>query len=465
MGSPHKVLYDIHRAMSELGPSLDPGDAGTINCERYHDRYSLVSAGAETRTLAQPTAYGQRVLIDMRTDGGDITMTVTGGFDEAGNTSLTFDDVGQYIELESVAVSTTAFQWRVVGYDGVAGPAVDMGSGSFSSISSSGNLTFSAAADIVMPAATAAALEVSDGTTKFLAFDTRVTTVGVTTVAIDISDYTLASASGAVATAFGIAAHTLNYTGTTQVTTQVDTVSIGARSLVGAASVTVDEANSLHAVPPTEGSMVTLTAASAIRISNAGGTPTNQYGIYIEDLTSGATADVGVYIAGADTYAIHVASADPVHLGTAGTATGVLQMAGATSGVVTMTVADAAGTWSLTLPTGDGCCGQQLATNGSGVTSWTAAASLSQYKDVGDELDPAYALERILATPVHRFRYKKDAENSTGDFDTEYTGIMGDSAPELMHYNGTIFSPVSAHGYTAGAIKALEARIRQLEQN
>lgn len=181
----------------------------------------------------------------------------------------------------------------------------------------SGNVDFSAAAsDIVFKAATAAALELSDGTTKYYAIDSRVTTVGVTTHALDISDYTLASAAGAVATGLSLAAHTLNLTGNTQVTTQVDTVVLGARTIAGdgiPGAVTVDEANTLLAVAPTEGANAVLTAASAVRILNAGGTPVSQYGLYIEDLTVGATNDVGIYIAGSDTAAIYVA-ADPVRL-------------------------------------------------------------------------------------------------------------------------------------------------------
>lgn len=50
--------------------------------------------------------------------------------------------------------------------------------------------------------------------------------------------------------------------------------------------------------------------------------------------------------------------------------TGKYTMAGVTSGLVAVQVADAAGTWSLTLPTTDGNSGEALLTDGSGVTSW-----------------------------------------------------------------------------------------------
>ena len=56
--------------------------------------------------------------------------------------------------------------------------------------------------------------------------------------------------------------------------------------------------------------------------------------------------------------------------GLVGTATGAFTIDGVTSGVVTMTVAAAAGTWIMTLPTSAGTSGYVLSTDGSGVTSW-----------------------------------------------------------------------------------------------
>lgn len=61
-------------------------------------------------------------------------------------------------------------------------------------------------------------------------------------------------------------------------------------------------------------------------------------------------------------------------LGAIGVATGQVKIAGTTSGVVTFTTADAAGTWTLTLPTTDGNSGQFLQTDGAGVTTWADAS-------------------------------------------------------------------------------------------
>jgi hypothetical protein len=60
--------------------------------------------------------------------------------------------------------------------------------------------------------------------------------------------------------------------------------------------------------------------------------------------------------------------------GLLGTASGSLSLKGLTSGIVSIVPGDTAGTWTLTLPTTDGNDGEVLTTNGSGVTSWEAAA-------------------------------------------------------------------------------------------
>ena len=48
----------------------DPGASGAIPVTAT-GRVAIVTAGAETRTLAAPTIVGQRLLLYMKTDGGD----------------------------------------------------------------------------------------------------------------------------------------------------------------------------------------------------------------------------------------------------------------------------------------------------------------------------------------------------------------------------------------------------------
>lgn len=76
----------------------------------------------------------------------------------------------------------------------------------------------------------------------------------------------------------------------------------------------------------------------------------------------------------------------PAVVGKAGVSTGSVGLAGITSGVVTITVADAAGTWTMKLPASAGLVNQLLATDGSGNLSWTTVAGISNgvtTEDVG----------------------------------------------------------------------------------
>lgn len=152
-------------------------------------------------------------------------------------------------------------------------------------------------------------------------------------------------------------------------------------------------------------------------------------------------------------------------LGVAGTSLGKLTLSGNTAGAVTVNTAATAGDWTLTLPPDDGDSGEQLQTNGSGVTTWEAAGSLRAVKDVIAEVsDTADAvLSRLLGAGVYEFRYREGARPTTGDRETVYTGVMADEVPEVMHHGGRIFSPVSAFGQAVLAIKALAARLAKLE--
>ena len=153
-------------------------------------------------------------------------------------------------------------------------------------------------------------------------------------------------------------------------------------------------------------------------------------------------------------------------LGVAGTSLGKLSLSGNTSGVITINTAAAAGTWTLTLPPDDGDAGEQLQTNGSGVTTWEAAGSIRAVKNVIAEVShkAEQALHRLLGAGVYEFTYKPEGRPTTGDYTTVYTGIMAEELPEIMHHNGRIFSPVSAFGELLLAFKALAAKVDRLEQ-
>ena len=135
----------------------DTGNATTLSVDRQWGVVRLVSAAAETRTLAAPSRSGNVVTLNMVTDGGDITVTVTGGYDEAGSTTLVFNNTGDYATFMSVEEGSGTFVWRIVNFDGVTGPTMTLGSVTLAgSLTAAGLITGSAG--IVAKSSTAAAI-------------------------------------------------------------------------------------------------------------------------------------------------------------------------------------------------------------------------------------------------------------------------------------------------------------------
>lgn len=100
------------------GAITDPGNAGAIAVTKS-GYCPLVSAGAETRTLAAPSFIGQRILLYLKTDGGDCVVTVATGINQTGNNTITFNDAGDTVEL--VAKENGANKrWTLVVNDGAA---------------------------------------------------------------------------------------------------------------------------------------------------------------------------------------------------------------------------------------------------------------------------------------------------------------------------------------------------------
>lgn len=97
------------------GAIVDPGDAGAIPIVG-NGYVPLVSAAAETRTLAAPTFAGQQILLAFKTDGGDITLTVATGYSESGRTSYVFQNAGEFLLLTAVYDGAN-LRWRATGGD------------------------------------------------------------------------------------------------------------------------------------------------------------------------------------------------------------------------------------------------------------------------------------------------------------------------------------------------------------
>lgn len=103
------VLNELHQAPVEMP---DPGASGVITVARSPCVVNLVSVASESRTLARPTRPGVLLAIHHQTDGGDITLTVTGGFNEDGDTTFTFSDPGQVAWFQSFMTNAGVFFWR-----------------------------------------------------------------------------------------------------------------------------------------------------------------------------------------------------------------------------------------------------------------------------------------------------------------------------------------------------------------
>lgn len=94
----------------------DPGNAGAVPVT-VSGRVPIVTAGAETRTLAAPTFVGQELLIYMKTDGGDCVITCATTFSQSGSTTITLNDAGDAIRLIAVEQGAN-LRWRCAVNDG-----------------------------------------------------------------------------------------------------------------------------------------------------------------------------------------------------------------------------------------------------------------------------------------------------------------------------------------------------------
>jgi hypothetical protein len=100
----------------------DVASGGELNARGVSGGYiALVTAGSETRTLADPTAPNQRLMIYFHTDNGNVTITADSAIDQQSNAAIAFSDVGEFIDLIGVQDAAGTLAWRAVGMDGVFG--------------------------------------------------------------------------------------------------------------------------------------------------------------------------------------------------------------------------------------------------------------------------------------------------------------------------------------------------------
>jgi hypothetical protein len=91
----------------------DPGDAGTIDVSHW-GYCELTTGGAETRTLPDPVYRGQEITFVFLFDGGNCVITADSPINQAGNTILTFTDVGESVTLMGHWNATDGWEWVAV---------------------------------------------------------------------------------------------------------------------------------------------------------------------------------------------------------------------------------------------------------------------------------------------------------------------------------------------------------------
>lgn len=162
----------------------------------------------------------------------------------------------------------------------------------------------------------------------------------------------------------------------------------------------------------------TVTSVSVVTANGFAGTvtnPTTTPAITIETTVTGLLLGNGASVSAAPTTgsgSVVLANSptfvDDITIGTPATATGAILLRGTTSGTVTLSVADAAGTWTMKLPTTAGNNGEFLQTDGSGNTTWAAGGGGGTVDSVVgtanritvDSTDPANPIVDIAATYV-----------------------------------------------------------------
>ncbi len=104
----------------ELKLIPDPGHGGAIDvlqpgfCE-------LSTVAAETRTLGDPTFRGQEIDLMMVKDMGHCVITSASPVNQAANTTITYQDVGDHLRLVGFYNATDGWEWRVLISDFTSG--------------------------------------------------------------------------------------------------------------------------------------------------------------------------------------------------------------------------------------------------------------------------------------------------------------------------------------------------------
>jgi hypothetical protein len=105
----------------------DVGAGATIPTDKSYNMLIDIGGGVEVNPLGIPTFLGQQlVLVCQSTSGGTRTVIVDGsnppGINKAGDATIDFAAVGDFVKLEGVFKSTAALSWQLIENDGATIP-------------------------------------------------------------------------------------------------------------------------------------------------------------------------------------------------------------------------------------------------------------------------------------------------------------------------------------------------------
>lgn len=120
MTAPRRVRHDFFKGPADIP---DPGYSATesertITIDKQDGVCGVVTTGTgDARTLRRPTKSGVVGTVVLDTDGGDLTLTVTGGYNNDGDTAIVFPSAGNFVRFVSIKFGG-AYYWRAIAQEG-----------------------------------------------------------------------------------------------------------------------------------------------------------------------------------------------------------------------------------------------------------------------------------------------------------------------------------------------------------
>jgi len=296
--SPRKTLGTVPSAFESyhsLSSDTATNATNADTLDTYHESsFALLAGRASSQTLIgsssadgtltlQGTSNGSNTLTNpnIQFNVGDSGVTTALTILNNGNTGIgdtSPDTILDILSSQAANTTLTITNTNAGAYSPQIGLSVAEGTNSFTiGVDDNDNQKFKVSTTAL-------------GTSDILTIDSRVTTTGVSTVTIQGSSATIASQANAKLTTFTLTPPTITLTGTTQVTSQMDSTLINAPTITDVDAVTVDNASTLTiSGAPIKGGSVTLSKTYGLKInSQAVSTATASYSLFV-DAQTGAT--------------------------------------------------------------------------------------------------------------------------------------------------------------------------------